>query len=95
MLRRTGLYGFVTFSLASWAISYRLITDNVTESSSLIQQTLFNMKSNSLAQRLLGNDIEISSRISGQLNQIKGTADVQFQCSGSTGTLHKQNYFDG
>lgn len=78
-------WGLVAGALATWAISYKVLTDYVTRSSSVVKQTLFNLQTSPEAERVLGKDIKVTSSIDGNMNQIKGFANIAFDCTGSSG----------
>lgn len=82
--RRTVLLG-TAGALASWAAAYSYLTDKVTRSSSLIQQTIFNLETNERSRDVLGTGIKVISPIKGDMNQYKGVADLQFECEGNQG----------
>jgi len=73
-------------AIGTWALSYVYLTDYIKRSSSLIQQTLFNLESSPQAVSLLGpHPFRIASPVEGELNQVKGVANLSFKCTGPEG----------
>lgn len=74
-------------AVGSWFGAYYYLTDQITRSSSIVKQTLFNLQVNPAAQKLLGTPVTIDSSVNGSLNQVQGFADIAFDCQGPQGTL--------
>src|SRR5690606_25289633 len=92
MISKYGL-GLCTSAVASWLLGYKYMTNEVTKSSSLIKQTLFNLESNSRIVELLGRNLEIASSVEGPVNQFKGAANIEFKCVGTKGIYPEPHIF--
>lgn len=87
MDRGTKVAAAAAGAVVTWFIGYKLATDHVLKSSSIVKQTIFNLQVSPLAQELLGNSIRLSSGVAGDMNQVKGFADLSFKCSGSKSNI--------
>lgn len=81
--RKPGLAAIL--AIGSWAAAYTYITDCTSRSSSIVKQTLFNLQIDPQSKTILGSPIKVTSKVQGEMNQIKGLADVSFSCSGPKG----------
>lgn len=75
-------------AVVTWFVGYKLATDHVLRSSSIMKQTIFNLQVSPMAQEILGDSIKLSSGVDGEMNQVKGFADLAFKCSGSKSMYH-------
>lgn len=68
----------VLAAAASWAAAYMFITDKIDRSSSIVNQSLFNINRFEENQITLNLPVNISSSIRGKMNQFYGHADIEF-----------------
>ena len=89
MLSAKGIAG--TFAACgSWAAAYLFIADKIDRSSSIVNQSLFNININEENRNFVNQPVKLSSSIRGKMNQFYGHADIEFDVANSIhGTISR------
>jgi hypothetical protein len=66
-----------------WYLGYSYITNIVDSSSHLIKQSIFNVERSTKGQLFAGDELTQSSRVSGNMLQRKGVAEIEFSVRNS------------
>ena len=77
MISKKGALGIAT-AIGSWAVAYRFIADEIDKSSSIVNQSLFNINMSESNQSSLNLPVQIASGVRGEMNQFRGHADINF-----------------
>lgn len=77
MLSKKAAVG-VTAALGSWIAAYCYIADEIDKSSSIVNQSLFNINISDIQMNELSLPVKIASGVRGKMNQFKGHADINF-----------------
>ena len=77
MITTKGAVG-VSAAIATWVASYYFIVNEIDKSSSLVNQSLFNINISEKYEKTLNCPVEITSVIRGKMNQFKGLAEINF-----------------
>jgi len=92
---RTPLYILLgVLGVSFWAGSVAVAANHQRQGTSIVRGTLFNVKFDTKAQELLGNDIDFTNKgwpwISGTVAHLKGRVDIEFQVKGdkAEGRVH-------
>ena len=75
---------FPVFAGTSWYVAYKYFINKVEKSSSIVQQTLFNLNSSKISS----SPFKIISNVSGQMNQFKGFANIGFEVQNALDRNH-------
>lgn len=67
-----------TAAVGSWIAAYCFIADEIDKSSSIVNQSLFNINISNITTQNLSLPVKISSGIRGKMNQFKGHAEINF-----------------
>lgn len=77
MISKRGAVG-VSAAVGSWIAAYYLIVNEIDKSSSLVNQSLFNINVNDNYAKSLSFPVQIASSVRGEMNQFKGLAEINF-----------------
>ena len=77
MISKRGAVG-VSAAVGSWIAAYYLIVNEIDKSSSLVNQSLFNINFNDNYAKSLSFPVQIASSVRGEMNQFKGLAEINF-----------------
>lgn len=77
MISKRGAVG-VSAAVGSWLAAYYLIVNEIDKSSSLVNQSLFNININDNYSKSLSFPVQIASSVRGEMNQFKGLAEINF-----------------
>lgn len=77
MISAKGVVG-VSAAVGSWIAAYYLIISEIDKSSSLVNQSLFNINFNEKYDEIMKSPVQIASGIRGKMNQFKGLAEINF-----------------
>ena len=85
MFSKKGAVG-VVFATGSWLAAYWFITEEIDKSSSIVNQTIFNLNINEIASKDLILPVKVASGVRGKMNQFKGFANINFDVVDKTGS---------
>jgi hypothetical protein len=98
MISKKGAAG-VAAAVGSWLAAYWIIAEEIDKSSSIVNQSIFNININENAREDVILPIKIASGVRGKMNQFKGFAEINFDVVDKTGSnifssylLFKLNY---
>ena len=77
MISKRGVVG-VSAAVGSWLVAYYFIANEIDKSSSLVNQSLFNININENYPKILSCPVQIASGVRGKMNQFKGLAEINF-----------------
>lgn len=77
MISAKGVVG-VSAAVGSWIAAYYFIINEIDKSSSLVNQSLFNINFNQKYDEIMKSPVQIASGIRGEMNQFKGLAEINF-----------------
>lgn len=77
MISKKGAAG-IAAAVGSWLVAYLFVKDEINKSSSIVNQTIFNININETAEKELKLPVKIASSVRGKMNQFKGFANINF-----------------
>lgn len=77
MISKKGAVGVVA-AVGSWLAAYWFIADEIDKSSSIVNQSIFNININENAEKNMKLPVKIASGVRGRMNQFKGFAEINF-----------------
>jgi hypothetical protein len=77
MISKKGAAG-IAAAVGSWLAAYLFVKDEINKSSSIVNQTIFNININETAEKELKLPVKIASGVRGKMNQFKGYANINF-----------------
>lgn len=93
MISRTGALG-VTAAIGSWLAAYYFITNEIDKSSSIVNQSIFNINYCEAKHSELILPVTVASSIRGKMNQFKGFAEINFDVVDKDKSINQnQNIF--
>lgn len=85
MISKKGAAG-VTAAVGSWLVAYWFIADEIDKSSSIVNQSIFNININENAENELKLPVKVASGVRGKMNQFKGIAEINFDVMDKIGS---------
>lgn len=85
MISKKGAAG-VTAAVGSWLAAYWFIADEIDKSSSIVNQSIFNINIDENAGKDLKLPVKVASGVRGRMNQFKGFAEINFDVVDKTGS---------
>lgn len=91
MITKKGAAG-VTAAVGSWIVAYWFIAEEIDKSSSIINQSIFNININENVENELKIPVKMASGVRGKMNQFKGFAEINFDVVDKIGSNILSNY---
>ena len=85
MISKKGAAG-VTAAVGSWLVAYYFIAEEIDKSSSIVNQSIFNININENVEKELKLPVKVASGVRGKMNQFKGFAEINFDVVDKTGS---------
>lgn len=86
MISKKGAAG-VTAAVGSWIIAYWFIAEEIDKSSSIVNQSIFNININQNVEEELKLPVKVASGVRGKMNQFKGLAEINFDVVDKIGSI--------
>lgn len=85
MISKRGVAG-ITAAAGSWLLAYCFIASEIDKSSSIVNQTIFNINVNESAEKEVKLPVKVASGVRGKMNQFKGFAEINFDVVDKNGS---------